>query len=186
MKTRNKVMMVTVLTAVIGGVAVTSLSIAHDRGNSWRSYWNHESGRDGHHGRKHGRYMHSESGEHFSHQGKRRDKWKNHHNRPHLEQLLQQFDSNDDGQLTQAEIEQVQTERLTAFDIDQDGQLNLDDYAAFWLDGKRSRMVDQFQNLDEDGNAIVTVEEFQAPFARLAKRLERHTKSEESQGKENN
>ena len=43
---------------------------------------------------------------------------------------------------------------------DSDGSLSLEEYQALWLDAMRERMVDRFQAHDDDGDGIVTVEEF--------------------------
>ena len=51
-------------------------------------------------------------------------------------------------------------DRLAEFDADNDGSLTLEEYQALWLDAMRERMVDRFQAHDDDGDAIVTVEEF--------------------------
>jgi len=88
--------------------------------------------------------------------------------------MMEQFDANQDGAVTQAEIDQVRQERLAAFDQDGDGNLTLEEYQALWLDAMRPRMVDRFQELDEDGDAIVTVEEFVEPFDSMVERLDRN------------
>jgi hypothetical protein len=86
--------------------------------------------------------------------------------------MLEQFDADGDGKVTQAEVDAVRAERFAAFDQDGDGRLSLEEYQALWLDAMRRRMVDQFQALDDDGDAAVTVEEFVAPFARVITRLD--------------
>jgi hypothetical protein len=44
--------------------------------------------------------------------------------------LLETFDTNGDGQLTQAEIDGFRAERLAKFDTDGNGTLNLEEYEA--------------------------------------------------------
>ena len=90
------------------------------------------------------------------------------------ERLLESFDSNNDGQLTQAEVDQARRDRLAQFDTDKDGQLTLQEYQALWLDAMHGRMVAQFQSLDDDGDAVVTTEEFIAPFGKVIRRLDRN------------
>ena len=88
--------------------------------------------------------------------------------------MLENFDSNGDGELTQAEIDAVRADRFASFDTDGNGQLTLDEYEALWLDAMRERMVDRFQRLDNDGDAIVTTGEFVEPFAAVVSRMDRN------------
>ena len=88
--------------------------------------------------------------------------------------LMEQFDANSDGQVTQQEIDSVRAERFEQFDTNNDGRLSLEEYEALWLDAMRSRMVDRFQRLDDDGDAVVTVEEFAEPMSNLVLRRDRN------------
>ena len=90
------------------------------------------------------------------------------------ERLFEQFDSNQDGLITQAEIDQVLADRVAAFDQDNDGSLNLEEYQALWLDAMRERMVDRFQAHDDDGDAIVTVDEFVESYSGIVRRVDRN------------
>ena len=92
------------------------------------------------------------------------------HGRDHGARMIEQFDANQDGSVTQDEIDQVRTARFTEFDADGNGSLSLEEYQALWLDAMRERMVDRFQDLDDDGDAIVTVEEFVEPWGRMVDR----------------
>ncbi|MEM7170703.1 MAG: hypothetical protein AAF530_11070 [Pseudomonadota bacterium] len=83
------------------------------------------------------------------------------------------FDQDGDGKLTQVEITEELESRLTSFDSNGDGQLSLEEFELLWLDFHRSRMVDRFQDLDEDGNAVVTEGEFMAPLANIVERFDR-------------
>ena len=86
--------------------------------------------------------------------------------------FFERFDANQDGRLTQAEIDEVRRSQLTEFDQDSDGSLTLEEYQALWLDAMRERMVDRFQAHDDDGDGMVTVEEFGKPFDRMVIRLD--------------
>ncbi len=88
--------------------------------------------------------------------------------------MIENFDSNGDGQLTQAEIDAVRADRFAEFDTDGNGELTLSEYEALWLDAMRERMVDRFQSLDDDGDAIVTTGEFVDPFAAVVSRMDRN------------
>jgi Ca2+-binding EF-hand superfamily protein len=83
-----------------------------------------------------------------------------------------QFDANQDGRITQAEVDEVRRSRLTEFDQNGDGSLTLEEYQALWLDAMRERMVDQFQAHDDDGDGMVTAEEFGERYDRMVSRLD--------------
>ncbi len=84
------------------------------------------------------------------------------------------WDENSDGEVTQAEVDAVRAARLTAFDADGDGVLSLAEYEALWLDAMRERMVDRFQQHDDDGSGTVTIEEFNEDYARMVARMDRN------------
>jgi hypothetical protein len=88
--------------------------------------------------------------------------------------MLQEFDLDKDGKLTQAEIDGAQQSRMAEFDSDKDGRLNLAEFQGLWLDRMHERMVDQFQRLDADGDAIITDTEFHAPMAFIVVRADRN------------
>lgn len=152
MQTRTKAIIAAGAALLIGGLAVTGVATAHGG--------KHERYEGGHHGeyRGHGHRGH----------GKGRHHWR------HFESMLETYDSNEDGKLTQAEIDAVRAERLAKFDSDGDGQLNLQEYEALWLDAMRERMVDRFQRHDDDGDGQVTVEEFGERFSRMVARQDRN------------
>ena len=88
--------------------------------------------------------------------------------------LMATFDSDGDGRLTQAEIDTYRGDRLAKFDRDGNGGLNLSEYQALWLAAMRERMVDRFQDLDADGDGVVTAEEFKRPYANLVRHMDRN------------
>lgn len=87
---------------------------------------------------------------------------------------LAQFDANKDGAVTQAEIDETRTGRLKQFDKNGDGKLSLEEYQALWLDAYRTEMVRAFQRHDADGDAAVTIEEFNRNFANIVRRADRN------------
>ena len=88
--------------------------------------------------------------------------------------LIETYDADGDGSVTQAEVDQHRADRLGEFDADGNGQLSLDEYQALWLDAMRARMVDQFQRHDDDGDGQVTVEEFGERSARMVMMRDRN------------
>jgi EF hand len=88
--------------------------------------------------------------------------------------FFEQFDANQDGRLTQAEVDEVRRSQLTEFDQNGDGSLTLEEYQALWLDAMREHMVDRFQAHDDDGDGMVTAEEFGEPFDRIVSRLDQN------------
>lgn len=77
-----------------------------------------------------------------------------------FEDVLNTYDKNSDGSVTQDEVDAFRADRLAEFDSDGDGSLSLDEYEALWLDAFREKMVDNFQRHDDDGDGRITIAEF--------------------------
>ncbi|WP_137387657.1 hypothetical protein [Rhodoligotrophos defluvii] len=88
--------------------------------------------------------------------------------------LFERYDVNDTGRINVQEMLTIRGDDLKKFDSNGDGQLDLTEYQALWLDRMRERMVRSFQRYDRDGDAKVTVEEYNRPIERLAKKLDRN------------
>jgi EF hand len=91
-----------------------------------------------------------------------------------MTEMLETYDTDGDGSVSQAEVDEWRANRLREFDTDGDGQLSLDEYQALWLDAMRERMVDQFQAHDDDGDGQVTVDEFGQRTSRLVMMRDRN------------
>ena len=136
------------------GLLGAGLSSAQDR---WSGYGGHKGGPAAHGCADCGHY------------GGQRGK-----GRKMMRRMMKSFDADGDGSLSQAEIDAGRTQQFEQYDSDQDGTLNLQEYQAFWMEMNRSRMVDAFQRLDDDGDAAVTAEEFLEPFANIVERRDRN------------
>ncbi len=88
--------------------------------------------------------------------------------------MMEAYDTDGDGRLTQGEVDRSRAARVKKFDKDGDGMLSIGEYEALWLDAMRERMVDQFQEHDADGDGKVTVEEFGKRYARMIERMDRN------------
>ena len=157
MNTRTKVTIAASVAILLAGVGVAGISHADSYG------WGH---RDSHYG-----------GEHYRHGADRDGRWGmgghgGHHGGRYMLRMFESYDSNGDGKLTQAEIDGVRAARLTQFDTDGDGSLSLTEYQGLWMDAMRERMVDRFQDLDDDGDGMVTKDEFAKPFARVVRYMD--------------
>lgn len=116
-------------------------------------------------------------GEHHGGQGMR-----GHHGNGHagrggrirIMEMIETYDADGDGSVSQVEIDDWRADRLREFDTDGDGQLSLDEYQALWLDAMRERMVDRFQSHDDDGDGQVTIEEFGERSAHLVMMRDRN------------
>ena len=86
--------------------------------------------------------------------------------------MFETFDANEDGRITQAEIDAFRKGQFDEHDANKDGKLTLQEYQNLWLSVMRERMVDAFQRHDDDGNAEVTLEEFSERFSRMVRRMD--------------
>ena len=150
MKRTMKIAIAAAAVAALGATAFAA-ALAHERGGGHQR-WMQGHGAYGMHGggdRGHGR-----------HGGGRR--------------MMEEYDTNEDGKLTQEEVDQARAGQLKKFDKDGDGMLSIGEYEALWLDAMRERMVDRFQEHDADGDGKVTQEEFGKRYAHMIKRMDRN------------
>ncbi|MBK0397715.1 EF-hand domain-containing protein [Limibaculum sp. M0105] len=113
-----------------------------------------EGGKRGGHGDRHGGMMAG------GHHGDRGGHGHKHGGKVRMLEMIETYDADGDGSVSQVEIDTFRADRLKTFDADGDGTLSLAEYEALWLDAMRERMVDRFQRHDADGDGAVTVAEF--------------------------
>jgi Ca2+-binding EF-hand superfamily protein len=92
--------------------------------------------------------------------------------------VMDQLDANQDGKLTQAEIDEAVRSRLVNADSDGDGKLSLDEFQPLLVEIMRPKIVDGFQFLDNDGDASITQEEIERPLNRIMSHLDRNDDGE--------
>lgn len=90
------------------------------------------------------------------------------------EQLLREVDTDNDGRITQAEIDAAVNARFARFDADANGRLSLDEFTALWADITRPMAVRAFQFMDPNGDAGVTKAEVDEKTGRLVQRFDRN------------
>lgn len=94
------------------------------------------------------------------------------------EALFDRYDTDGDGQVTQAEVDAWHEETFAAADQDGDGALTLDEMTQAAADRIAERMADRvaerFEWLDIDGDGLVTAEEMPAgPQTDIVARFDR-------------
>lgn len=79
--------------------------------------------------------------------------------------MMSRYDADQDGKVTQQEIDQNRKAWHAEFDADKNGILSLEEFQNLWLKARNEMMVREFQHFDADGNAQLTLEEYTVPLA---------------------
>ncbi|MGI9374223.1 MAG: EF-hand domain-containing protein [Hyphomicrobiales bacterium] len=138
MQTKTKTFIALGVAGLIGAVAVAGFT---GHANAERGGWS------GHHGGYHG---------------------KRHHGRRHMiKHFRERYDADKDGKISQEDIDTNRAERHKKYDANGDGKLSLEEFEGLWMETYRKKMVRSFQRFDEDGDAMVTIIEYQAPLATI-------------------
>lgn len=83
------------------------------------------------------------------------------------QQMMERYDADKDGKVTQAEVDQNRQQWLADADADKNGTLSLDEFRQLWMKSRSEMMVREFQFFDRDGNGQVTIEEYKGPVANI-------------------
>lgn len=110
---------------------------------------------------------------HFA-QAERGMGWRHGGPRAHMMDLRQRYDANQDGKISQEEIDQNRTAWHGEFDADKNGGLSLKEFEGLWLKTRHEQMVREFQGFDRDGDGIVRLDEYKTPTADLVAELDRN------------
>lgn len=89
-------------------------------------------------------------------------------------QLMKKVDANGDRAVTQTEIDTFRAATVANADASGEGDISLDEFETIYLELTRNRMVDAFQNLDADGDGVVTQAEMDARFGNIVERMDRN------------
>jgi Ca2+-binding EF-hand superfamily protein len=81
--------------------------------------------------------------------------------------MMDRYDANKDGKLTQEEIDQNRTQWHAQYDADKSGGLTLAEFEALWLKARRDQLVREYQQFDRDGDGNVTLDEYKMPLATM-------------------
>ncbi len=87
--------------------------------------------------------------------------------------LFAEVDADGDKILTREEIDTYRAARIAEVDASGDGALSIEEFDTLYRDLTRSRMVDAFQKLDDDGNGVISAAEMDQRVAHLVERLDR-------------
>lgn len=89
--------------------------------------------------------------------------------------MMQMFDTDDDGTVTADEMRTQLQAKLTEYDADSNGALSIAEFETLHSAMMREMMVDRFQELDADGDGSVTGEEMTAPADKMARMEKMHS-----------
>lgn len=92
--------------------------------------------------------------------------------------MMERFDVNGDGAITQEEVDEVTSTQFSGIDADNSNGINLEEFRAEFAMRSNDRSIRVFQRLDRDGDGMVTTEEFTKVTDRLFSRLDRDDNGE--------
>lgn len=158
MRKGTKIALTASALVLAGAAGLSSLAVADYRGSQGAKHHKASYSGHGHHG-----WGHHKRG-HRKHWRKAR----------RMDRLVERFDGDADGKLTQAELDDARKALMAKHDGDKDGKLSLAEFENLWLEFMHRRMVRGFQRIDTDGDAAITVEEFLKPYSKVVERMDRN------------
>ncbi|MDK3074602.1 hypothetical protein QO034_16030 [Sedimentitalea sp. JM2-8] len=87
--------------------------------------------------------------------------------------LFMQVDADGDGSVTQVEIDTFRAAKVGEADTSGDGALSIEEFDTLYREFTRSRMVDAFQDLDADGDGVISAAEMDSRFGDIVERMDR-------------
>jgi Ca2+-binding EF-hand superfamily protein len=88
--------------------------------------------------------------------------------------LTERYDANQDGKISQDEINANRTQWHAEFDKDKSGDLSLAEFEQLWLKARREQLVREYQEFDRDGDGKVTTDEYRSPMANTVANMDRN------------
>jgi Ca2+-binding EF-hand superfamily protein len=88
--------------------------------------------------------------------------------------LTERYDANNDGKVSQEEIDANRTQWHADFDRDKSGDLSLAEFEQLWLRARHEQMVREYQEFDRDGDGKVTAEEYKRPMSNTVANMDRN------------
>jgi Ca2+-binding EF-hand superfamily protein len=79
---------------------------------------------------------------------------------PPFERLLDRFDVNQDGAVSQDEVQAVHQAVFTTADVNADGFLTIDELETAHLQQREEHLADRFAELDQNGDGSISADEF--------------------------
>jgi Ca2+-binding EF-hand superfamily protein len=87
--------------------------------------------------------------------------------------MAERYDLDEDGAITQEEIDRNRAEWHAEFSGDGDA-MTLEQFQDLWLRARHRQMVREFQRFDRDGDGEITLEEYQRPMEGFVERFDRN------------
>jgi hypothetical protein len=91
-----------------------------------------------------------------------------------LQNIMVEVDADKNGSITQDEINTFRAAKVAAADTTKDGVLSIEEFSVAYNEMMRSRMIDAFQNLDDDGNGSVTAAELDTKFGNVVAKMDKN------------